>query len=75
MVYGEYKVLFSGHSLIDGNDLERILGLPVLVVLDEAYIEFANEPSRISWVPERSNLIVLRTFSKRAGNLKIVTFN
>jgi histidinol-phosphate aminotransferase len=38
------------------------------VVLDEAYVEFCGpEASRIRWVEERENLIVLRTFSKRAG--------
>src|SRR4029079_4541778 len=36
------------------------------IVLDEAYIEF-HGPSRLPWVLERDNLIVLRTFSKRAG--------
>jgi histidinol-phosphate aminotransferase len=46
--------------------LERLLDLPLLVVLDEAYVEFAGE-SRASWVPARQNLIVLRTFSKWAG--------
>jgi len=48
--------------------LERLLALPLVVVLDEAYVEFAGmERSRIRWVPERDNLIVLRTFSKLAG--------
>lgn len=48
-------------------ELKTILELPVLVVLDEAYVEFATEPSRINWVTKYENLIVLRTFSKRAG--------
>ncbi len=55
-------------------DLERLLTLPVVVVLDEAYVEFAGENgvpgmarSRIHQVPERENLIVLRTFSKLAA--------
>ncbi len=49
-------------------DLERLLALPTVVVLDEAYVEFAGvERSRIGWVPQRDNLIVLRTFSKWAG--------
>jgi hypothetical protein len=48
-------------------DLLAILELPVLVVLDEAYIEFASEPSRLAWVTQRHNLVVLRTFSKSAG--------
>jgi histidinol-phosphate aminotransferase len=38
----------------------------VLVVLDEAYAEFAGE-SRIRWTSEYENLAVLRTFSKWAG--------
>lgn len=54
-------------SLISDDDLRRALALPVLVVLDEAYIEFADTPSRIGWVLEHDNLAVLRTFSKRAA--------
>ena len=49
-------------------DLARLLALPLVVVLDEAYVEFAGvDRSRIQWVPEHDNLIVLRTFSKLAG--------
>jgi hypothetical protein len=44
-----------------------VLQLPVLVVLDEAYIEFSDVPSCMPWVASRHNLIVLRTFSKSAG--------
>jgi len=55
-------------SLLTDADLERLLALPLVVVLDEAYIEFAGmERSRICQVPHRDNLIVLRTFSKWAG--------
>lgn len=55
-------------SVLDESDLERLLCLPVLVVLDEAYVEFSSSyTSRIAEVPNRKNLIVLRTFSKRAG--------
>ncbi len=54
-------------SLIQEAELKAILQLPVLVVLDEAYIEFANEPSRIKWVQDYDNLVVLRTFSKSAA--------
>lgn len=53
-------------SVIGDDDLKRILALPTLVVLDEAYIEFSGG-SRIGWVPAYPNLIVLRTFSKWAG--------
>jgi len=48
-------------------ELDRLLELPSLIVLDEAYIEFANVPSRIIDIPKNENLIVLRTFSKWAG--------
>jgi histidinol-phosphate aminotransferase len=49
-------------------DLEQLLALPLVVVLDEAYVEFAGlERSRIGWVADRDNLIVLRSFSKWAG--------
>lgn len=37
------------------------------VILDEAYIEFAGEGSRIKWVQRYDNLVVLRTFSKSAA--------
>ena len=55
-------------SLLPPSVLARLLQLPVLVVVDEAYIEFAGlEHSVASWVPEHDNLVVLRTFSKWAG--------
>ncbi|GAB4448615.1 MAG: histidinol-phosphate transaminase [Anaerolineales bacterium] len=59
-------------SVIPPAVMEDILRLPTLVVLDEAYIEFAGENlgaglSRIHQVPMRENLVVLRTFSKWAG--------
>jgi len=55
-------------GLLDPADLRRLLRLPVLVVVDEAYIEFAGlENSAAGWVLEYDNLIVLRTFSKWAG--------
>ncbi|XXG81182.1 hypothetical protein AAC387_Pa09g1878 [Persea americana] len=54
-------------SIINDVDLLKILDLPVLVVLDEAYIEFSGLDSKMAWVKKYENLIVLRTFSKRAG--------
>jgi histidinol-phosphate aminotransferase len=59
-------------SLIEPAVMGELLSLPLLIVLDEAYIEFAGEDlgasiSRIREVSERENLIVLRTFSKWAG--------
>lgn len=53
-------------SVIPDETMRRLLRLPVLVVLDEAYIEFQGR-SRMSWAVEYSNLAVLRTFSKWAG--------
>lgn len=56
----------SGHWL-DDDAFERLLALPVMVVLDEAYVEFADHESRVGRVLDRDNLVVLRTFSKAAG--------
>ena len=55
-------------SMPTQGQLERLLDLPLIVVLDEAYIEFA-EPgsSKTAEVLKRENLVVLRTFSKWAG--------
>lgn len=53
-------------SVLADADLRRLLALPAGVVLDEAYVEF-HGASRIGWVREHANLMVLRTFSKRAG--------
>lgn len=53
-------------QVLGDEDLLRLLDLPLLVVLDEAYVEFSGD-SRVGWVAERDNLIVLRTFSKWAG--------
>lgn len=55
--------------------INALLEMPVLVILDEAYIEFTGAAggrlgenlSRIQQVPRRQNLVVLRTFSKWAG--------
>ncbi|KAJ0561840.1 putative histidinol-phosphate transaminase [Helianthus annuus] len=54
-------------SVINDDVLLKILDLPNLVVLDEAYIEFSGLESKMGWVKKHENLIVLRTFSKRAG--------
>ena len=48
-------------ALLDGVDEET------LVVLDEAYGEFASEPSGVDLLSEVDNLAVLRTFSKAYG--------
>lgn len=59
--------------LLADDDVRRLLQLPVLVVLDEAYIEFAGHAEslghagHIAWIMDYPNLVVLRTFSKWAG--------
>ncbi|KAF5797541.1 putative histidinol-phosphate transaminase [Helianthus annuus] len=52
-------------SVINDDVLLKILDLPNLVVLDEAYIEFSGLESKMGWVKKHENLIVLQTFSKR----------
>lgn len=54
-------------SVIPPETVERLLALPLVVVLDEAYIEFSGAESLAQRVPHTPNLIVLRTFSKWAG--------
>jgi histidinol-phosphate aminotransferase len=43
-------------------EIKRLLALDLIVVVDEAYVEFSGN-SLIRLVPENANLIVLRTFS------------
>lgn len=47
-------------------EIERLLELPVMVVVDEAYVEFAGV-TVVDLVGRYPNLAVLRTFSKWAG--------
>jgi histidinol-phosphate aminotransferase len=59
-------------SVLGNETIDELLQLPTTLVLDEAYIEFADDSlgeglSRIRDVPQRENLVVLRTFSKWAG--------
>lgn len=54
-------------SLISPETVERLLDLPLVVVLDEAYIEFGGAESLARRAAASENLIVLRTFSKWAG--------
>jgi histidinol-phosphate aminotransferase len=55
-------------NLLSPQEIERLLALPMLVVIDEAYIEFAGrEHSSVALVASNPNLVVLRTFSKWAG--------
>jgi len=53
-------------GMLTRDQVERLLALPIVVVLDEAYAEFAGA-SYATRVPTQPNLIVIRTFSKWAG--------
>jgi histidinol-phosphate aminotransferase len=46
--------------------VERLLELPLMVAVDEAYIEFGGE-SAVTLLPDHGNLVVIRTLSKWAG--------
>lgn len=68
------KALFLAHpnnpdgGILPQEDFELLIDLPLLLVVDEAYIQFAGEgTSYLSKVGQYSNLIVLQTFSKWAG--------
>jgi histidinol-phosphate aminotransferase len=60
-------------TVVTRDEFEQfMLAVPasVLVVLDEAYIEFVTDPSAVRGIPLLSkypNLVVLRTFSKAYG--------
>lgn len=56
----------DGH-LLPPATLERLLLLPLVIILDEAYIEFSEDDGFTKWVPQYPNLICMRTFSKWAG--------
>ncbi len=53
-------------STISREDIEKILNRRLVVILDEAYVEFADA-SLVDLVKDRENLIVIRTFSKAFG--------
>jgi histidinol-phosphate aminotransferase len=55
-------------GLLSEEAFHSLASLPAILVLDEAYVEFAPEgSSRAPQVTGRENLVVLRTFSKYAG--------
>ena len=54
-------------NLIPRTEIERLLELPTTIVVDEAYIEFADVESLAVQAADYPNLIVLRTLSKWAG--------
>ena len=54
-------------SVVSENFIERLASLHVLVVIDEAYIEFSGFQSLAKLVSQYDNFVVLRTFSKAYG--------
>ena len=46
--------------------IRRLLELPLMVAVDEAYIEFGGE-NAVTLLPEHENLVIIRTFSKWTG--------
>lgn len=56
-----------------GNDLdydtmqELLSSFPGIIVIDEAYISYSNQPSFLPLVSEHNNLVVLQTLSKAWG--------
>lgn len=55
----------TGNAASEG-EVRRLLETGALVVVDEAYAEFAGK-TFVPWVNDYENLVVLRTFSKWAG--------
>lgn len=48
---------------LTGEELEKVLDKPILVVIDEAYYEFCGK-TFIPFVEENENIVVIRTLSK-----------
>jgi histidinol-phosphate aminotransferase len=57
-------------SEMSGGAVERLAegtGEETLVLVDEAYVEFSDDPGKVDLVRERDDVAVLRTFSKVYG--------
>lgn len=74
VVQHQPKILFLASpnnpdgGLLPAETLAALIDLPLILVLDEAYMDFAPSGlSRITQVTSRDNLVVLRTFSKWPG--------
>ncbi|AGA78705.1 histidinol-phosphate transaminase [Echinicola vietnamensis] len=57
----------SGNKVRRKDILKIIVGFDGLVVVDEAYIDFSDEPSFTAELPQHPNLLVMQTFSKAWG--------
>jgi histidinol-phosphate aminotransferase len=54
-------------NLIDGDTLLQLAKLPCIVVVDEAYIDFADASSAITLISDHPNVVVMQTLSKAWG--------
>lgn len=55
-------------NVVSEEDILALLETGRIVVVDEAYVEFSDEPRGLAHlVPQHRNLVVMRTFSKWAG--------
>jgi len=55
-------------NLLDTKEVDQIIKqFEGIVVIDEAYIDFAEQPSYVEQLEEYANLVVLQTFSKAWG--------
>ena len=55
-------------TIIDKKDIEKLLqSFNGIVVVDEAYIDFADSQSMLSGINKYPNLVILQTFSKAWG--------
>lgn len=61
----------TGNLMQDSEILELLEKFKGIVVMDEAYVEFAQKPSLASQVARFPNLVVLRTLSKAWGGAGI----
>ena len=61
----------TGNSLNREEITRSIEKFPGIVVVDEAYIDFSNQPSFLKELEKYPNLIVLQTFSKAWGSAGI----
>lgn len=57
----------TGNSLVRSEIEKIVTGFEGIVVIDEAYIDFSNEPSWLASLNAYPNIIVLQTFSKAWG--------
>lgn len=57
----------TGNSLNPDDLIEIVKKFQGLVVIDEAYIDFASQPSLIPRLANHANLVILQTFSKAWG--------